>query len=433
MDREIFYRVRDKLISRFEQSIDEHMAGHPAQAFFLWSFSAENPEREMWLHFIGISQLVQLTMQLLEGLVAGPDYERLLHYSLPMNVYQLYEIVSDNLCIGLGSALAHDNTRGLRQEVLAAFNQAMVARLRGDARPAREVLAPVRTRAQQLSARQQTLSADKFTAVALRYAQLHGAASMADIDGAVWPLLVANIETCQQLAHGMAGYCMGPMVTRGLINRYAAVSALLDEPDMFLLRRVVTSTDAILVVPTLAYYISVLKEAMGPAEGVAEVVGEGLMGEALFTTAVLVRLLNDLGTPLLVDDKERAALLHSLAGCSESDVEHSTISRLLLAHAEQHGAALTRLRKDIEHGELNICLFGLSELPVARAVRYFGQRLEQLAALYAQSHTYLSSLCTQLTERLRDDRPQRLIYRFVRFHERLYSQPYTEATGEYTG
>jgi hypothetical protein len=70
--------------------------------FYLWALSSENPHRQTFLEVNGITQLVKLTITLLDGLVDSQDWPQLAEASILMSTYQIYEIVSDNLAIGLG-------------------------------------------------------------------------------------------------------------------------------------------------------------------------------------------------------------------------------------------------------------------------------------------------------------------------------------------
>jgi hypothetical protein len=433
MGASLFDELREKLINSIIKSIDDHVHEPAARDFYLWSFSKENQLRERWLYLVGVTQLVQLTLKMFHGLVDGKDAERLLDYSLPMNVYQFYEIVSDNLSIGLGSPIASDDSALARREVLLSFNQAMVARLNGSPASARELLSSCRSAAGQIPALRNTLGSDAYTAVALHYLERPRAATLAELNGSVFPLLVANIETCRELCEVVKDFHMGPLTTHGLVSRYQAVSALLCEPEMCLSRRAIISADAILVVPTLSYYVCLLLEAIAPAGAVAGLVRDGLMGELLFTAALLLRLLNDLGTPLLADAEIRTGFLAAAQAQLVSRPSHDSLARLLCSMPSCFAAALTRLHKDITHGEINLCMFGLSEQPAGQAFARFAQRLDYLAALYARSQAHLAWVSAEVDKALGDERPSRLVRRFVRFHEELYANPYTEQSGEYTG
>lgn len=437
-DELLFQQARDLLVRGVEKSIADHVPAHPVRDFLLWAFSGQNPERERWLHLIGISQTIRLSLKLLDGLTDSADYARLIEHSLPMSVYQFYEIVSDNLSIGLGSPIADDHAHEERRALVLAFNQAMAQRLGGDARSARELLAPQREPAGRISLLRNTLNTNAYQRIVFEYLATRPSVSLEEIDSAVWPLLVGNIESCAELTRGLRGYACGPLTVQGLCSRYTSVSALLSEPDMLLSRRITHSADAILVMPTLSYLICVLKEILEPADTIVDCLRGGVLGEALYTAALLVRLLNDVGTPLLFSAEARADLLHALrdrAGDGIADPEPRTLKlgAHLLALRERFGNTLSRIVKDLVHGESNICTFGLGEQDLLSSLSALELRLDYIAELYAQAAQYLARVSAEASRRLRDERPMLLVRRFVRFHEHLYAQPYDDTSGEYSG
>jgi hypothetical protein len=93
---------------------------------------------------------------------------------------------------------------------------------------------------------------------------------------------------------------------------------------------------------------------------------------------------------------------------------------------------LTRLNKDISHGEFNLCLYGISHMPVSSALPIFEHRLDYLSGLYTHCQTLLAAGLETIAKRLNDESASRLIDKFVRFHIMLYENDYTGATGEYT-
>src|SRR3954469_18311710 len=53
-----------------------------------------------WLQLVGIQGLMRLTNALLGGLLNEAELAEILPYSVPMNISQMYEVVSDNLALG---------------------------------------------------------------------------------------------------------------------------------------------------------------------------------------------------------------------------------------------------------------------------------------------------------------------------------------------
>jgi hypothetical protein len=420
-------------LTGFEASLDRYMPAGPYRDFYLWAISPQNPQREAFLQIIGASQLVKLTITLLDGLVDDASWPRLADHSVVMNVYQLYEIVSDNLAIGLAGQRKGDLMAGLRRDLLRAFNDAMVARLRGAPKPAAQLLASWQPGARCISIFDQSLNGYKQRVSAEAYLSLQADVGLDDLEYSVWPVLVANIESCADLAQSMNGYLSSHLLREGLISRYQAVNGLLEMRALTLPQLADVGAEAILVVPTLAYYVAVLGEAIRPLEHFQLVIQNGSLARALYDAALLVRLLNDLGTQLVTQTPvDRAALVQALTLRHWEDSETTPTIADLLSGSSDRSGLFTRLHKDIAYGEFNVALYGISDMtPRPEALQVFENNLAYFAQRYAQHQASLRDASAALSDCLGDNTLSTLILRFVRFHEQLYANPYHVDVGEY--
>lgn len=429
-------------LQAYHAAIDALRAGFsqfmPAGAYrdyCLWALSPANPQQEVWLRSLGVPQMTKMTLDLLNGMIGEEDTALLINYSIPINNYLTYEVASDDLAIGLANRLDGDeqNIR-LRKQVLSAFNTAMIERLRGSSKTTDALLQPIAHLAKQISSFDQSIVPDKHRMLAQQYIAMNPAVSMDDIEFSVLPRLVTNIEACVHLTRLSADLQVASIIRQGLISRYRAVQTLLEEGDISLSRRIFIGADAILVVPTLGYYVGIFAEVMHPMKNFRYIVEDGTLADALYNAALLVRLLNDLGTVLLKQTDDRTAFLQSLhAKCAVSGCRDQSFAHLLINSLNEFGPMVTRLYKDVALGEYNVCLHDITALPADRALPSFGQRLDYLALLYSQRYAYFTQLLKQMTDVLGDARVSGLIEHFVRFHETLYYHPYTHAAGEYTG
>ena len=99
--------------------------------------------------------------------------------------------------------------------------------------------------------------------------------------------------------------------------------------------------------PVLAYYIGILTEVIDPQLEIKGVIEDGLLEDALLTTATIIRILNDMGTVATYSTGKRTSLLHSLWKMAESrPMSVQTITQLL-CHVANKTEALTRFQKDI--------------------------------------------------------------------------------------
>jgi len=121
----------DKTVNGLMTQLSDQMPESPYRDFYHWSFSAANSNSNDWAQTTGLTQLVVLTMKLYQGFVSSHEVEDLVTLSIPINIYQVYEIVSDNLAIGLGIPSPHDPAFSARQNLMLTFNQAMIAQLQG--------------------------------------------------------------------------------------------------------------------------------------------------------------------------------------------------------------------------------------------------------------------------------------------------------------
>lgn len=435
MNPELLQYVFELTSHGFEASVRDYLPDSTYRDYCLWALSTDNPYQKDYLQVLGLKQFARLTLTLFDGLVEDSNQEQLAKFSVPMNVYLTYENISDNLAIGLANQAADDTTYPVRRDALLTFNEATCKRLLSQSNSAKQLLNPLQSTLQHISSFWQSHNPDKHKVIAKAYLNQHQHILPKDLEYAVWPSLVANIETCAAVAESVDNYCVGPLVSQGLVNRYRAVSALIEEPMMTLSRRVEMGIDSILVVPTLAYYIGVLVETIQPVEKFRSVVEKGSLVEALNKAALLVRLVNDLGMLVTQTKDERAALIDQLQVMYHK-ASHSitTISELLLKAVEEVGPVLARIHKDTLLREFNLCLGDVelvNALSVDEALVVFEQRLDYFSRLYTQSRVHMMTLLDAISHVLDNDGPSSLISRFVIFHEKLYAYPYNQPAGEY--
>lgn len=431
MDMDLFQQMLRLTLHRFEENLERHVPPGAYRDFCLWMLRTDSPLRQQWLELMGIPQIIRLNLMLLSELVERDAWGTLTERMAPMNIYQIYEVISDNLAIGLATPHPGDAKHPYRKRLLQAFNQVMMQHLRGAPESPAELLAPLRSEAEQLSIFEQSLSPQKYRTLVQAYCTHTGQAVAEHLERSVWHGLVANIQSSGELARTMAPHTVGPLVVQGLLNRYQGVNRLLEDPWMPLSRRIHLGVDTILGEPTLAYCIGVVAEMAHQLPGLRKAVEDGLLSEALYHSSLQVRLLNDMGTPLLEQSaEERTALIQSLAA-GPMPPGPPTLSTLLLGARGEHALVLTRLHKDLRHGEFNTGLHGLLDLPVSEGLEMLLHRLARISEVYQQSVHRLRAVLEQLSEQFDYPGVSQPILRFVRFHERLYSQSHEGQEGEY--
>lgn len=408
------------------------MPAGPYRDYLAWALSPRNPKQREFLQATGITQLINMNTTLLSGLVDEDRWPEMLRYASVMNAYQVLEVISDNLAIGLGRS-SLDDADLQRRALVSSVNRAMIETLTpGRRTPAVLLLAGhARQAARQASGFEQSLAGATHADVAAEYALYLSAQGkpvppIEELEYGLWPALVANVETCRELVEIMEGTATARLLRQGLMDRYRSVDRSLHGEYLSRLELACIGAHTILVAPTLAYMLGALAEKVHPLHGYPSNVSNGLVSDVLADAALLVRLQNDVGTALLrMAPAQQAA---HLGRVRQPEPERGV--ELLRRHG--HDPAFTRLHKDLINGETNVALWHArrTEDPEEQWLA-LAESLSYYAALYAQHSARLSAGLAELDSRLGDRRPGTAIERLVRFHERMYAHRHTDSSGEY--
>jgi hypothetical protein len=419
--------LRAGTLSALRESLRQQMPAGPMRDYFLWGLDPSQPGHRAFVQATGVGQLIRLYAALTHELVdeeAAPKVGELL---ARIGVYHTYEIVSDNIGIGLfrsptrgatGNPLDDEPAIAARRQLVRSFNTAMTERLRGGSRTGAVLLSAERRRAARVSMVEHSLAGPTHRRLTAALAGHPG-----EVEWDLWPVLVANIEAGVRVAATVADTPLGPLVRDGLTERYKGVSRTLSTRHLSRTELAAVGAHTVLVAPTLGYCLAVITHLTEPASGLDAVVADGTLTETLYDAALLSRLLNDAGTELMQLDR---------AG------RHEAVNQLRRESADGELAAaltgprFTRLAKDLAHGEFNICLYAARRAPSgAAALDALESDLQYFGELYALHGELLRAALDRITARLGDPRPAALIRRFVRFHTDLYAHDYDDPAGEY--
>jgi hypothetical protein len=419
-------------VQGYQSSLYQHMPLSDYRNFNIWALSARNPHNKIWLQIVGIPQFAKLTQTLLGNSVPPEKWDQLVHYTTLMNAYLIYETISDNLAFGLAAKRPDDTSYDLRREILINFNNAMVARLKGDRVSSDLILARIKPKAEKISSFNYSLTANEQKTIAAAFLHESPSCSMEAIEFGAWHSLVANIQSCGDLVDGMQRYQLGDYLRQGLIRRYEAVNDLLLDRVHSKDALVNVSINTILVIPVLTYYISVLTEVLQPSRAIGTLIENGTLQKALEDAALMVRLLNDLGTGLVVTNQYHSTLLNDLyAKLPPSADPETTFADMLMEHSKQV-QLMTRIRKDISFSEYNVSLHSLmTSPPDTTSLLLFGSNLVYYQDQYRQARERLNANLYTISQTLKTEHVSHLIYQFVSFHEHIYQQNFDEQAGDY--
>ncbi|UUN29844.1 hypothetical protein [Streptomyces sp. FIT100] len=387
---------------------------------------------ERWLQLNGLAQNAKMAEHLVSGLFDAAELNRLAGLFGGMNAHLVCEMASDHLAIGLADPPPHDLGAAERRELLVGFNNATMHRLAGGGSgEAREAVLALRPLAHGVSFFRQSLGGGEFQTLADAFERLHPGERAEEVAADVLPVLTANIECTVAQVENVRGLASEELVRSGLVRRYAGVNRLLTK-ELTAEELLSTGLDTSLAISTLGYVAGVIAELVRPNPAFAEAIDR--IEATLESAALILRLLNDCGTPLMEQQAVRDALLARLAATlSDAAVsaDAATLRNLLLDAGPRD--ALARLRKDVVHGESNVCLDGLRNLPATPdALRLFGERLALAATRYRTASTVLNTQLRCLSRQLGDATICTMIARCVSFHRRMYARAYEDGVdGEY--
>jgi hypothetical protein len=419
-------------ISGFQSSLYRHMPLSVYRNFQLWALSSENPHAKTWMQIVGLPQFARLTQTLLGDSVSEEKWDALIQYSTYMNAYLIYETISDNLAFGLAAQRPDDTTYDLRREILIDFNKAMIARLKGNRVESDTLLAALQYHVAHLSGFEHSMTYREQQAIASMFLLQYPEYKADSVEFGTWNALVANVEACAEVVERMNGFRLGDFLRYGLIARYEGVNDLLYQNVNDLESLMKTSTYTILVMPVLTYYISVVTEALEPNAALEALLDSSPLYEALEDAALMVRLLNDIGTNLVATNQFHAPLLNELyTQISPASSAPPTLGDLLMNYGER-SPLMTRIRKDVSFAEFNVSLHNLMTAPSNRmSLLLFGNNLVFFQEQYRQCQQRLKANLQTITQTLHSGTVSRLINDFVRFHEHIYQYQFDEQTGDY--
>ena len=420
-------------VSALSTSLQQYMPDSIYSKFCQWCLSERNPQRKLFIQVLGIVQLINLTLKLFEGLLSEQEWQTLLPYCATMNAYLTCEAVSDNVAIGLARPKVEDANAEERRQVVSAFNTVTVERLEGNDQSASHLLSPMEQVTKQISMFKSSLSPEKLLYLAATAVKQGAGWSMQDLNASLQAVLVANAETCAEVAGTIEDLSGSHIVRQGLKDRYSSVNRLLAQESLTREERIQVGTHAILVSPTIGFYVTVLAHKVRPQAGFSDLVEDGTLETALYDAALLVRLLNDLGTPVLkMSDSERQQLMGQIQDAWETNFTPAHSLFQVLESFTETCVELTRIRKDTLFGEYNLALDLLPQSGgVSETMAVFRENLNYYSELYNKHWKRLKENTDRITAHLEDDLISQIILRFVTFHEMLYSNAFNSSAGEY--
>lgn len=391
--------------------------------FLMWIFDSKNPLSKDYLQLTSITNTIQLEIKQFGQLISGDVLLEALSKLGMLNAYFFTEVFSDHLAMGLADP-TQESTKEyqLKLSALRKVNEMTIAMLND--KKSKEDILPQDF--EKFSIYQQCLAPEEMQKLVSVYQDQHKDSSgiQTDLEYSFFPMIKLNIEACRAVLKSLTESKLYPLFKKGLIARYSAVNTLLsDYKKLTLDESLAIGKQTILVAPTLAYCIAALDQVK-PNPKLEKVIKDHSLEAALDSAALLVRLLNDIGTIPLSNPTES---LEKLKLCVESSQNKGEF----LTHLKLAPEEWSRIVKDLTFGEHNVSLDSIRGITDESAWQQFKSNILYLSKIYQQQKKELIEAIKKIDEKIEDKIPGQLILNFVSFHEKLYSKNAQTSEGEY--
>lgn len=416
-------------------AISKYLPESTQKNFMLWVLTDENPYQESYLRMLGVAGSIELEIFLFKKIINVKTLKKLAGSIALLNTYFAFETLSDNIAIGLGDATKKDNSiYNVQRELLIGFNDAIIRKLRGDNNSVINLLKPFEPLTYKISAYQKCLMPKQMYEFAAEYQKLYPHASLEELEYCYFSILILNIHTCLNLVDSLQGHPLNTILKNSLIDRYEAVNEIIKSDHQITLEKLADlGAKSMLVMPSLAFCIGALDNIISHPS-LHKAIENGSLIDNLYTAALLVRLLNDIGTNFLNIGAKDLQKLYLHFNEMLRHKEYNSIFEFLnnVSSANEFYNLMPRIRKDIQLGEFNICLdhLNISEDNVI-ALKEFFTRIKFFSMLYKKRKKFPNKISTLITNNFADKKINQIIVNFVKFHQAMYSKEYETKFGDY--
>lgn len=429
-------------IKRLREDVKQYSPACEWKNFLLWMLNDSNSLRGDYLQLMGVLKTVDLEVELLAHIIRASDYLQAAKYIAIFNVHFFFEVISDNLSAGLaGMPKKDDKSYDLRKSVVGKFNLSVITKLKGSTSSAIELIRPYENDMRQLSVYEQNLFPGELKRFSNKYcngnAQLENA-----LEYSLFPILVLNIETCNNATRAISDHPLSAMLMEKVIARYKAMNKLIlnNNKPLPLKELLDLGKDTILVIGTYCYFIALIDQ-FTRNKNLKVVIENGFLPGVLCMASGSTRLTNDMGGQLVLYEEDKLKILSkelslsyqkSLESGGISDA--STFSEFFnqISLQDKYKRLLTRLNKDSQHGEYNIVLDNIRDMTdIPKAIGLFIENVKYYSSVYKRQKRQLKDDLNKLSEDLMSSNVSDIIFGYVSFHEKLYSKEFETGDGEY--
>ncbi len=425
MARNIMLKHSIQLYGTF---IDQYLPASSYKDFSRWGIDEQNIYRSEYLQMSSLTQMCTMFSYLYHSATHDHlKWEQLCQSFGKILVYQIYEVISDNISMGLGLAINDDYHK--KSQLVRYFNTAMIESLNSSI----IVLdnQQIKALSHDLSLVEQHISLTRNQDLYEKYLNYTNPQSTNQPLPELWIALYANIASCLDFINQIQHPYAKQLIKQGVIKRYAAINRLLNAEYSSIAELISLQIDTMLVMPTLEYCINLWSEVYLDDQNLRNELAENpRLRQYIATATLLVRLLNDVGSILLQLNNQQIAQHFSQLLLESPPYEHEAWYNWFNRVADH--PMFFRLHKDVAFQEVNILLYAINPtLEVSSVIDQMIHNTQHVAQLYQATMAHFEQQFFILNQTPYYRTPLEIVQRIVTFHQALYANDYTRPEGEY--
>ena len=425
MARNIMLNHSIRLYGHF---IQQQLPPSNYKEFSRWGIDEQNIYRSEYLQMSSLTQMCTMFTYLYHSAIADRQKWNILCESFgTMLIYQIYEVISDNISMGLGLAINPDYQQ--KNQLIRYFNTAMVESLDNgiimlDHQRIKALSKNISLIEQHISLPRNQDLFDKYCA--------HKNIRLDTIEEPeIWVALYANIASCLDFINQIKQPSARTLIKNSVISRYTAINRLNNAEYTSINQLIQLQIDTMLVIPTLEYCINLWSEVYLDDQALRDDIAENPYLRQYITTAtLLVRLLNDVGSILLQLSHQQIAQYFSQLLLESPPLKHEAWYDWFNRVASH--PMFFRLHKDVVFNEVNILLYAIEPtMDPSTVIDQMIHNTQHAAQLYQATMALFEQQFGLLSQTSHYRIPLDIASRIVTFHQALYANDYTQPEGEY--
>lgn len=413
-------------LDKLRKNIINYTMKEEIKNFFLYLLNNKNPLFKNYMQFLGMDKIIKTSIGILNELIGNEVLNKnILSYIAALNAYFAYEVISDDLGIGTMYPTLKNKSQELCKEIIIKFNNAMQEKLMGNKNSSSILLKPYASLINSIPSYNHHYFAEQYIKL-----HPHAHTSIHELEYSLGIYLSLNIDACQNFINLLKDHPIYILLKKSVTERYTALNQLF-KVDHFTSPKTLAEHGAktILITPTLAYLIGVV-DIFYPNPKLNKIIQQNLLAKPLEISSCMIRLFNDAGSKLIMaSNDEQELVFNKIRQIYQKQISIFRDTSILDFLEEIYKTQcelniqsyLKRIKKDIIHGEFNICYDNVRYLVVSEeSLNMFFENIRYYSNLYQIDKATLTNHLQDIDKQLGSTKISTIILNSIKFHQKHY-------------